>query len=103
GQLDEAADPDDQPAEGVLNGLHQRIADIEPVDAVVGRLDQLHERRAGAVHAAGKLRADGNCDIPELVADEVEPHGQRGDDPAQDDIGDDGPHQLGDARAAPAG
>ena len=61
---------------------------------------KLHQRRAGAIDAAGKFLADGNGDIPELVADEVEPHRERGDDPAKDDVGDNGPDQLADAHAA---
>ena len=44
--------------------------------------------------------ADGNGDVPELVADQVEPHRKRGDDPAQDDVGHDGANQLPDAGTA---
>jgi hypothetical protein len=53
--------------------------------------------------APGKFGADGNGDVPKFVADQIEPHGERGDNPAEDNVGDNGPDQLADAGAAPAG
>ncbi len=100
GELDHSADPDQEPADAILDGLHDRVADIEPIDSGIGGLDQLHERRAGAVEAAGEFLADGNSYVPEFVPDGVEPKRERGEQAANHEVGHDGAQQLADAGAA---